>query len=399
MRKRVALLVGAPAPWDPRFEKMANSPKYEIKVFYCRPRQEDQKWQMHAIAYPATFLRNWAPRGWSRYPLAGDINPGIWRALTIFRPDAVVVHGFATVTCLLAILWARFHRVPYLLRGDSNILNEADPSRRRNRLRAWYLRWLVRNAKTYPAIGELNRRFWISHGADPERILFVPYGVDTEYFRKQSELWRARRIELRRENDWTQGYLLLYVGRLVHQKRVDVLIEAMRKLEETRKDIALLIVGDGVDHPQLAKRAGGLKNIYFLGFKDRPELPRYYAVADVFVLPSEVEPWGMVVAEALACRLPVITTRKVGAAWDLIREGRNGYVVPENDPAALAVAIDRACRAGFTGLNETESQDAVADWGIDACVRGLHAALDSCLPDAAFQPNEATDGLRPHPML
>lgn len=383
MKKRVALLVGSPAPWDPRFERMAASPKYETKVFYCRRMQADQQWQMRATSYPASFLSNWAPPSWHRFPLISDINPGIWRALTHFRPGVVVVHGFATVTCLLAIFWARCHHVPFLLRGDSNFLDEADPSRSRNGLRRWYLRWLVRRAAACLSIGILNHRFWMSCGADTKKILFVPIGVDTDYFREQAEPWRARRRETRLENGWTHNYLVLYVGRLVRPKRVDVLIEAMCRLEQARKDIALLIVGDGVEHQQLAEQAKGLKNVYFLGFRDRPDLPQYYAIADVFVVPSEIEPWGTVVVEALACGLPVIATRKVGAAWDLIQEGTNGRVVPENDAAALAVAIDRACQSDRAALGEKESREVVADWGTDSYVRGLHSALDYCLPDSA----------------
>ncbi|MGD1156361.1 MAG: glycosyltransferase [Terriglobia bacterium] len=383
MKKRVALLVGSPAPWDPRFERMAASPRYEIKVFYCRRVQADQQWRMGPIAYPAAFLRNWALRHWRRYPLISDINPGVWRALTHFRPGLVVVHGFATVTCLLAVLWARCHHVPFLLRGDSNLLDEANASRSRNGLRRRYLRWLVRHAAGCLSIGELNHRFWTSYGADAKKILFVPLGVDTDYFRKQAEHWRARRKEIRLKSGWAHEYLVLYVGRLVRHKRVDVLIEAMRRLGQARKDIALLIVGDGIEHRQLAQQAKGLKNVYFLGFKDRPDLPQYYGVADVFVIPSETEAWGMVIVEALACGLRVIATRMVGAAWDLVQDGKNGCVVPENDAAALALAIDRACQSDRAALGEKESREAVADWGIDSYVRGLHSALDCCLPDSA----------------
>jgi glycosyltransferase involved in cell wall biosynthesis len=382
-KKKVAFLVGSPAPWDPRFERMAASPNYEIKVFYCRRAQQDQQWRMRAIAYPVSFLRNWAPQGWNRYPLISDINPGVWRALARFRPRAVVIHGFATVTCLLAVLWARSHHVPFLLRGDSNFLDEADPSRSRNGLRRRYLRWLVREAAGCLPIGELNRRFWTSWGTNPKKLFFVPLGMDTDSLRKEAEPWRVRRREVRSENGWTQDYLILYVGRLVHQKRVDVLIEAMRRIEQSRTDIGLLIVGDGVERQQLMQQAQGLKNVQFLGFRDRPDLPRYYGVADLFVLPSEIEAWGMVVLEALACGLPVIATSRVGAAWDLIQDGKNGYVIPENDAAALAAAIEQACQPNRGPLDEKESRDAVADWGIDSYIRGLHSALDYCLASSA----------------
>ena len=253
-----------------------------LRMYACGPTIYDyghignfRQWRMRPIPYPACFLSNWASPSWHRYPMISDIHPGIWHALTRFRPGVVVVHGFATVTCLLAILWALCHHVPFLLRGDSNVLDEARPSRKQNGFRSRYLRWLVRHAAAFPSIGELETAGFDAVRRQPQEILFVPYGVDTDYFREQAEPWRARRTEIRSENGWNHDYLLLYVGRLVRQKRVDVLIEAMRGLEEARKDIALLIVGEGVEHQQLADQAKGLRNVYFLGFKDRPDLPQY----------------------------------------------------------------------------------------------------------------------------
>jgi glycosyltransferase involved in cell wall biosynthesis len=206
------------------------------------------------------------------------------------------------------------------------------------------------------------------------------YAVDNDYFRSQVVSYRACREQIRDENGWRQRYLLLYVGRLAVEKGVDVLIEAVRGISKVRPDIGLLIVGEGPERKWLEKQAKNLSQVFFLGFHDWNLLPRFYAAADLLVLPSKHEQWGLVVNEAMASGLPVIATRKVGAAQDLIIEGQSGYVVPENDAEAMASAIDRACQSEERLRTMGEgAQQLIASWNYDATVRGFYRALASCL--------------------
>jgi glycosyltransferase involved in cell wall biosynthesis len=215
------------------------------------------------------------------------------------------------------------------------------------------------------------------------------YAVDNQFFEIQADYHRVARQTLRDENGWRQRYLLLYVGRLAGEKRVDVLIEALRGLSTRRSDIGLVIVGDGREREPLGRLAQGMPNVYFAGFQDQPALPKYYGAADLFVLPSVHEPWGLVVNEAMASGLPVIATRKVGAAHDLIIEGENGYLIPENDPAALAAAIDRACESSAHLLRlGQKARQTVQSWDFDSTLAGFHDALSKCLADKNSPANQ-----------
>jgi glycosyltransferase involved in cell wall biosynthesis len=225
----------------------------------------------------------------------------------------------------------------------------------------------------------MNSQYWQFYGATPEKVFLARYAVDNERFRTRAASYRGARQRIRDENGWKQRYLLLYVGRLVGFKRVDVLIEALRRLSTKRLDIGLVIVGDGPERERLERLGQAMPHVYFAGFQDQSDLPRHYAVADVFVLPSECEPWGLVVNEAMASGLPVIATRKVGAAHDLIIEGENGYLVPENDPAALASAIDRACESEqHLLLLGEKARGTVQSWNYDSTLAGFHNALSRC---------------------
>jgi glycosyltransferase involved in cell wall biosynthesis len=381
MKKRVAIVVGVPTPYrDHLFERLARSADYDIQALYCRDHQPSQGWRLGAPLYPARCLRNLAPAGWHERLLIGGINPGVRRGLRAFRPDAVIVYGYNALTTLLAVHWASKRRIPVLMRSDSNVLEEDGKPPLVLAFKRLFLRWLTSRVYGFLSVGTTNSQYWLHYGANPKRIFLARYAVDNEYFSRQAARYRARREQIRDENGWRQRYLLLYVGRLVPVKGVEVLIDAVRRICKVRADIGLLIVGEGPERRALEKRARNLPQVFFLGFRDWNQLPKFYAAADLFVLPSVREPWGLVVNEAMASGLPVIATRKVGAAQDLIIEGQNGYLVPASDAEAMASAIDRACQSEerLRTLGEG-ARPVIASWNYDATLSGFYQALASCL--------------------
>ena len=380
MKKRVAILVGVPTPYrEPLFERLARSADYDIQVLYCRDRQPAQQWRLGAHLYPARYLKNFTPERWHGRLLIGAINPGVWRELRAFRPDAVIIYGYNTATTLLAILWVITHRIPMLMRTDSNVLAELGKPHLTLALKRLLLRWLTRRVSAFLCVGTMNSHYWQFYGATPEKIFLARYAVDNEFFQTRADHYRVSRQTVRDENGWRHRYLLLYVGRLAVEKRVDVLIEALRRLSTKRSDIGLVIVGDGPERERLERLAQAVPYVYFAGFQDQPDLPKYYGAADIFVLPSECEPWGLVVNEAMASGLPVIATGKVGAARDLVIEGESGYLVPENDPVALASAIDRACESEqHLLLLGVKARCTVQSWNFDSTLAGFHKVLSMC---------------------
>jgi len=372
MKPRVAILLPVPTPYrEPLFERFAACGLYETLMLYSRKAQPSQGWRMGKPAYPALFLKNYSPRSWHGRLAIGAINPGVWRELGAFRPDAVIVYGYSSATTLLAILWAVSHEVPLLVRGDSNLLDEEAKPRLLLAVKHLFLRWLTRHACGFLSVGTSNSRYWLHYGAKPEQVFQAGYAVDNDYFRREADRYRSTRLQIRSENGWRQTYLLLYVGRLSWEKGADVLIEAMRRISPMRPDIGLLVVKVQARH---------LPQVFLLGFKDWAQLPSYYAAADLLVVPSRSDQWCLVVNEAMASGLPVLATRKLGAAQDLILEGRTGFVVPENDAEALASAIDRACRSTdrLHTMGE-EAQKLIEPWNYDATLSGFYQALALCL--------------------
>jgi D-inositol-3-phosphate glycosyltransferase len=180
------------------------------------------------------------------------------------------------------------------------------------------------------------------HGVDPRRIAVVPCGVDTELFRPGSQ------AEARAALGLSPDPVVLYVGRIAPVKGLATLLDAVARLRDRGRSLQLLIVGGDADEPldghevELRRRAEGLRvgdRVRFVGARTQPVLRTYYVAADVTVLPSYYESFGMVALEAMACASPVIASR-VGGLVTTVRDGVTGYLVADGDADALAARVD-----------------------------------------------------------
>jgi D-inositol-3-phosphate glycosyltransferase len=179
------------------------------------------------------------------------------------------------------------------------------------------------------------------YNALPGKIGVVPCGVDLELFCPMSQ--PTARLQLGFKANDT---LALFVGRFDAMKGLDKLLEAMRYLRSARHLRLIIAGGDGIHTPEgqkvlgLARALGVEDSIAFVGRIDQKDLPLYYNAADVMVMPSYYESFGLVSLEALACGLPVVAT-PVGVMDTVIREGLNGQLAANGDATLLAEAIDR----------------------------------------------------------
>jgi glycosyltransferase involved in cell wall biosynthesis len=148
------------------------------------------------------------------------------------------------------------------------------------------------------------------------------------------------------------GRFILYVGRLVERKGILDLVAAHAALPSAAPP--LVVVGDG----PLAAALVGRQRVRALGFVEPSELPRIYGVAELAVVPSHDEPWGVAVSEALAAGVPVVVSDAVGAAVDLVQSGLNGLTYPATDITALTAALS----SGLATLRAPISAGLIEQW-------------------------------------
>jgi glycosyltransferase involved in cell wall biosynthesis len=160
------------------------------------------------------------------------------------------------------------------------------------------------------------------------------------------------------------------VGRLAPEKGLDTLVRATHGL-----DVDVVLVGTGPEEARLRALAG--PNVTFLGQVPRDALPDVYGDADIAVMPSRWDPWGMILNEAALAGLPLVSTTAAGAALELIEDGANGFRVPPDDPAALREAIGRlAADADFRRRAGMRSREIVARFTPDAWAEAVATAVE-----------------------
>jgi glycosyltransferase involved in cell wall biosynthesis len=379
---RLAFVASHPIQYQaPLFRQLASQPGVDFEALFCHRHGVNASFdpgfgQTVQFDVPLTegyrhrFLANWAPAGPPRP--RSLINPEVIGLITRNHYDAVVLHGYTAPTHWMVFGLSKRQRPALLLRGESSLLGR--PTGLMAELRRKALAALFRRADHFLAIGTLNRQFYEYHGVVDDRITLAPYSIDNERFagagasngsRNRADLLGGLGLPV-------DGVLLLFCGKLIDVKRP---LDALRAFAEACGDrpAGLVFVGDGRLKPAVEdeiRRLGIGQRVKLLGFKNQSELPGFYAACDALILPSEYEPWGLVVNEAMACGLAVAVSNMVGAAPDLVRD--NGFVFPAGNVKALASALqawvdDRRLLA----RHKEASRRLIAAWGLSQASQAI----------------------------
>jgi glycosyltransferase involved in cell wall biosynthesis len=334
--------------------------------------QTTLRWDVDLLSgYDHVFLRNLGHGdGYSRL-----INPGIVPALLRGRYDAVIFYlGWGTVTSLIGIVTCRLAGLPFLLWSDSCLPPPEDTIGRR--IRAAFLRRLFRWAHGFLVCGRLNEDHYRHYGADPLRFFPVPFAVDNQRFEAGSRFATGEREALRAGLRIEAGQVaVVFSAKLLPRKDPMTLLAAVGRMRN-RARVVVVFLGDGVLRPALESyaRSEGIE-ARFPGFLNQSDLPKYYAMGDVFVLPSVFEPRGAVVHEAMACGLPVVVSDRCGASGDIVHPGENGFVFPAGDAGALAGHLDVLAEdLELRRRMGARSREIVADWNFAHGVNGVKEA-------------------------
>ncbi|MFW5857316.1 MAG: glycosyltransferase family 4 protein [Planctomycetota bacterium] len=338
----------------------------ELRVLYLSGSQADREWAADGLASFEEVLPGFH---WCADRSAGyynHVNPALFRRLSPGRVDVAVFGAYYVASMWLGMYWCRLRGIPYLMQCESH--GRRERSGWRVRAKDALIGPLVRNAAGWLPLGSLARDYLVDWGASPERCRFCPNTPDVEAMVRSVEALPAR-PSLRAE--WglpTDRPVLLYVGRFIDIKRVDLLLDAYAGLRAGGTDAVLALAGGGLREEALRQRVRdeSIPDVQFLGFVQPDRLPGLYAAADLLALPSDDEPWAVVVNEAMACGTPVVASDRVGAAADLIVAGETGATFPAGDAAALREALAAGLSLDRAAASAACRTMAMA-WGYDRC--------------------------------
>jgi glycosyltransferase involved in cell wall biosynthesis len=226
-------------------------------------------------------------------------------------------------------------------------------------------------------VGEANRSYFRHHGVLENKLFFAPHAVDNARFigsapeaQEEARLWR-RQIGIPQDNQ-----LILFAGKLEEKKRPQDLLEAF--FQARLPNVSLLFVGNGALEEKLRTRAAVDSNVFFAPFQNQSQMPRTYASADIYVLPSAgfQETWGLAVNEAMCMSRPVIVSNQVGCAENLISTEKNGLVFRAGDVAGLANALRFSLeKPGRLKQWGDESRRIIENYSYSQATAGLENAL------------------------
>lgn len=291
--------------------------------------------------------------------------------------DVAIITGWHAWPLLMVLGACVRFGIPRIVRGESNSL----------RMRPWWVsvghRLLLKQYNAFLAIGKANREFYLKNGIDPYLIFECPYFVDNARFRSQFCRDLERRNNLRVMWDIpSDSVCFIYVGKLQAKKRILDLLQAVRLAVPKNRKIHLLVVGTGELMSEAKKQTNNLSlPVTFAGFLNQTEITQAYAAGDCLVLPSDFgETWGLVVNEAMVCRMPAIVSDRVGCGADLVEEGRTGAVFPFGNIQALTERmLQFASDPSKLRTMGTYAEKKIRSYSVEKATQGALAAIEIVL--------------------
>jgi glycosyltransferase involved in cell wall biosynthesis len=335
--------------YSPWFRWLRAHTEIEFRVFYLwdfgvTNRRDPEfgvnlTWDVDLLSgYDSEFLPNRAARPGTGH-FWGLRNPTLAGRLAALRPDAVLLFGYNYASHLRAIAWCRMAGVPLIFRGDSHLLDGVRPSL----FKRLALRLLYRQFSAVTYVGTANRAYFETFGVPATRLIFSPHAVDQGHFDPTNPVHCEAAQRLRTELSLPpERRVVLFAGKLVSRKQPLALLDAF--LSTPRPNTTLVFVGDGEERPALEERSARnpTADVRLLPFANQSEMPARYLLADLFVLPSLGETWGLAVNEAMHMGVPCLVSDVVGCQKNLVTDGETGWVFRNGDCAHFRQKLDEA---------------------------------------------------------
>lgn len=311
------------------------------------------------------FMKNYASD--PRKGFFSRINPSIFSRIYKGKHDVVMIHGYETLTAWITLFSAKLLFKKVIFRGEAVL--EGNP----------YMPGLIQKIKRIilPIFFKLcdavmyscqgNKNYFKFFGVSEDKLYLLPCAVNNNFFIKKKLSLTPLVNETKKEFGVDPDhFVILFSARFTKRKRPLDLIEAVKKLDN--KDVTIIFAGDGPERSSMeeAVNKAGISAI-FTGFLDPDSLAKCYSIADLDIVISSKDPSPKSMNEAMVFSLPVIVTNVVGTAHDLVKDGKNGFIVDVGDIDSIANKISKLTnRPELVKSMGSYSFDIIGDWTIEA---------------------------------
>jgi len=378
-RFSLAVLMTHPTQFDgPLFSRISQAGLIDLTVYYLETDRIADK-----VDKELGFSPNWDIPLTERYRSVVCPRQFVRRVRLLWREcvvggnyDLVIVPGYARLDTNLLVLAARRQAVGMRL--------DTAPIHPQPRLKYWckrtVLRRFFRRFATFHPVGSLTERYLEGLGVSASRMFRFPYAADNAYLAQRASLFRPERGRMLSDLGISPGsFVVLGVLKFVPRENPMELLRGFQLFHQTFPDSALILVGAGALEGEMKAYVGTekLSNcVRLVGYAKYSELPKWYAISNVFVHPALYEPWGVSVNEAMACGLPVVASSSVGSSYDLIEDGANGYRYPSGNAQALADCLASIASRPDRGRALGErSERLIKEWDFESAMKSIESTL------------------------
>jgi glycosyltransferase involved in cell wall biosynthesis len=326
---KVLFLTNLPSPYRVEFfNELGKSVDLTVLFERRNASDRDEKWKADNYSnFQAVFLKG--------KPIGNDGSIGIdvLRYLKIYLFDIFIISDYSSPTPIAAINYCIIKRIPYVISSDGALIKNE------KYLKKFLKKFLIGGAKAWLCTGKTSVEYLKMFGAKEENIFIYPFTSLKNKDILNQVLSNEEKKVYKQKLGITEEKMVLSVGRFIYSKGYDILINACKDVD---KQTGVYIIGGEPTEEYLSiKSSLDLFNVHFISFKTKNELNDYYKAADLFVLPTRSDVWGLVINEAMANGLPIITTDKCVAGLELVQNDVNGYVVSVEDEKILAEKINK----------------------------------------------------------
>jgi glycosyltransferase involved in cell wall biosynthesis len=291
--------------------------------------------------YSYEFLKNLSPSKGMNNHFFDAINLSIIRVIRKKDDAVVVINGWAYLSDWFVIFSALIYRKRVWLRSEMPWNQELlKPHSFRRKLKFLFFRYIFFKffINKFLYIGSQNKEYYLMHGVKEADLIYTPYAVDNERFQSyRTDVFHVRpKWSIKKEQ-----FVILYSGKLIEKKRPFDLLMAFERLNN--ENCTLFFMGDGPLRNSMEEyiAKNDVNNVIISGFINQLEISSIYSMSDLFVMCSGIgETWGLAINEAMNFSLPVLVSSTCGSSFDLVENGKNGYIFKEGDVESLSYYLE-----------------------------------------------------------
>ncbi len=325
---KVAFITNIPSPYRVNFFNEWG--KYcDLTVFFEKSQSDerDKSWGNNEFHnFKAVFLKG----------IKSDVDKAlsfeICKYLKKNSFDKIIVSNMATPTGITAILHMKSKRIPYWIEGDGGFAKSGKG------LKEKLKSFLLKGAQGCFSTSSEHDGYYRAYGVANEKIYRYPFTSLFDKDIRQKPCTVAEKAVIRAELGIIEDRYIVTVGQFIHRKGFDVLLNAAAELP---RDVGIYFIGGTPTEEYIAlKESKGLDNVHFIPFTDKETLKKWYAASELMALPTREDIWGLVVNEAMAAGVPVVTTDRCIAGLEIVRNGEDGYIVPAGEADPLREKVE-----------------------------------------------------------